>query len=366
LNNVRFSLNLISKLIIMGFFKKLFGIKDKEGQGVLPKPYIDEKKKHSTSIEEVMEQSNTEITYVPETTYVKTSTAAKTVIQQKNTAVKKDPHDPRNWVICKKGGKEGFEDEDGHIMIEPRFDKVSYFEGGVAGIKMGEKHGAINAKGEYVLPPVYDYVFNVQEGLICFEEKEKYGFASPDGTIKISAQYDYAGGFCEGMCAVTNEEGYTYYINKENQKAIDMLYEDAGDFSDGLAYATPYDMPDGKNKTGFIDKTGAFVIKPQFDCTGDFREGLAPVEINGKYGFINKQGKLICDLMYADAEEFFQGRAAVRMEENGPWGFADTAGKIVIPCQFDYSAEFDEDGTAYVFIKGKCYTLYTDGRKEAV
>ena len=44
-------------------------------------------------------------------------------------------------------------------------------------------------------------------------------------------------------------------------------------FSEGLAAVM------GKNdKYGFIDKTGKFVIQPQFYRVGDFSEGLAAVE----------------------------------------------------------------------------------------
>jgi hypothetical protein len=41
---------------------------------------------------------------------------------------------------------------------------------------------------------------------------------------------------------------------------------------------------------GFIDKTGALVIPPQFESTMRFKEGLAPVVIDDKCGFINKNG----------------------------------------------------------------------------
>ncbi|MCB0154437.1 MAG: WG repeat-containing protein, partial [Anaerolineae bacterium] len=38
--------------------------------------------------------------------------------------------------------------------------------------------------------------------------------------------------------------------------------------------------------TGFIDPTGQVVICPQFDRAGPFSEGLASVEVDGKWGFI--------------------------------------------------------------------------------
>ncbi|MEK7431919.1 MAG: WG repeat-containing protein [Cyanobacteriota bacterium] len=41
-------------------------------------------------------------------------------------------------------------------------------------------------------------------------------------------------------------------------------------------------------KYGFIDKLANVVIEPQFDSVSFFSEGLASISINGKYGFKNK------------------------------------------------------------------------------
>jgi len=49
-----------------------------------------------------------------------------------------------------------------------------------------------------------------------------------------------------------------------------------------------------KGKYGFIDKSGRYVIEPQFDIAFWYENGLAPVGIGRgkvKVGFINKQGK---------------------------------------------------------------------------
>ena len=39
-------------------------------------------------------------------------------------------------------------------------------------------------------------------------------------------------------------------------------------------------------KRGFIDKTGHYVINPQFDGASSFSDGLAAVRIGDKWGYI--------------------------------------------------------------------------------
>jgi hypothetical protein len=58
------------------------------------------------------------------------------------------------------------------------------------------------------------------------------------------------------------------------------------------------------DKWGYIDKTGKFVINPQFDFARDFSEGLAAVKIGGKCGYINKTGKIVIKPQFDDARDF--------------------------------------------------------------
>jgi hypothetical protein len=53
-----------------------------------------------------------------------------------------------------------------------------------------------------------------------------------------------------------------------------------------------------EGKWGFIDKSGKFVISPQFDEAYNFRAGVAQVRIGHgaveeRIGYINKAGKFI-------------------------------------------------------------------------
>ncbi|HED6687678.1 TPA: WG repeat-containing protein, partial [Campylobacter coli] len=42
------------------------------------------------------------------------------------------------------------------------------------------------------------------------------------------------------------------------------------------------------------------VIEPKFDSIGSFREGLAKVGLNGKYGFIDKSGEFVIEPIFDD------------------------------------------------------------------
>lgn len=46
-------------------------------------------------------------------------------------------------------------------------------------------------------------------------------------------------------------------------------------------------------KYGFIDRTGKIVIEPTFESVGIFAEGLADAKSGGKWGLIDRTGKLI-------------------------------------------------------------------------
>jgi serine/threonine protein phosphatase PrpC len=69
---------------------------------------------------------------------------------------------------------------------------------------------------------------------------------------------------------------------------------------------------------GFIDKNGHEVIPFRYDKAGSFREGLAIVELNGKYGFIDKNGKEVIPLKYDEVGDFIEDLAVVLL--NGKHG----------------------------------------------
>jgi hypothetical protein len=111
-------------------------------------------------------------------------------------------------------------------------------------------------------------------------------------------------------------------------------------------------------KFGFIDKTGKVVIPPQFQVAFPFSEGLAQIRSNDgtslKVGFIDKTGKEVIPLQFSDAADFSEGLALVRTYDDGKTVFVDKTGNIVIspPPEVEIAGSFS-DGLALVRLKKK-------------
>jgi len=44
---------------------------------------------------------------------------------------------------------------------------------------------------------------------------------------------------------------------------------------------------------GFVDKTGKFIINPQFDEAASFTNDVARVRTGGRYGYVDPSGKFV-------------------------------------------------------------------------
>src|SRR5262249_27332425 len=91
-------------------------------------------------------------------------------------------------------------------------------------------------------------------------------------------------------------------------------------------------------KWGFIDSTGRFRITARYDAAGRFRDGLAPVRLNGASGFIDKAGNLSIPPRFEQASGFCAGLAPIKL--NGLWGYVDKKGDIAIRPQFCTAGDF--------------------------
>ena len=324
----------------------------------------------------------------------------KFVIEMKAAEVK---NFSEGLAAVKIGDKWGYIDRSGKMVIEPQFAIADSFSSERArvslpaeGAKKPEdrpKFGYIDHTGRMVIPPKFYIAYDFSEGLaiavandpVAESWKADWGFIDPDGKFVIEPKYDWALPFSDGVAAVYTRDQRVEYVDRTG-KTVCVVQgpagkplaaegmgipwrghkEEAREFHEGLA---PFRVGahevhrnfEGEawrlhgfyyegGKWGFIDKTGKVVIPPQFDGTMVFTEGLAAVVIrtetrtpnpNGgedirtisKWGYINPTGEMVIQPQFDSAGTFKNGLAQVTIEGDS-WqdrkiGYIDKTGKYV-------------------------------------
>ena len=106
-----------------------------------------------------------------------------------------------------------------------------------------------------------------------------------------------------------------------------------------------------EGKFGYADKSGKVVIPCQWLYAEDFSEGLARIHKWNSWddnyqGFIDKNGDLLIPCQWKTAKPFSEGLAAV-MNDNDMWGYIDKKGHLIIPCCWKGAQSFS-DGLAVI------------------
>lgn len=100
-------------------------------------------------------------------------------------------------------------------------------------------------------------------------------------------KYTFESKYPENEFKIYNQNGSWGYIDKNENVAIDFIYEDAFPFSEGLAVVQL------NQKKGFINRKGETIIDFQFDSASFFKNGKASVSINGDEFSIDNYGNKI-------------------------------------------------------------------------
>src|SRR5450756_3105964 len=87
------------------------------------------------------------------------------------------------------------------------------------------------------------------------------------------------------------------------------------------------------DKWGFCNRDRKMVIPTVYDSVYLFTEGLAPVHLNGKCGFVDTKGTMVIPAVYDDGRSFIEGLAFVVLDGNG--GCDNAKGTMVIPAVYD-------------------------------
>jgi len=273
----------------------------------------------------------------------------------------------------------GYIDKNNKFVIElPKCDGVEGFKGGLAKIFINGKQGYINKQGKYIVKPEYISLGEYSEGLVDFQIGDKIGYIDEKGKIaikpyptwtKLQTDMWYDIQFKDELAVAYDKASNSYgFIDKKGNYVIKPSFKWLCHFSENLALAMV-----ANDKYGYIDKTGKFVIKPEipvsdsiYACYGTFSEGLAAKLVKNKWGYIDKTGKLIIEAKYDsipgmyDFANGFKNSVAIVMV-NGKYGLINNEGKYILPPEYDQLNEFS-DGLAFALNQTKSGYIDQSGR----
>ncbi len=238
-----------------------------------------------------------------------------------------------------------------------------------------EKYGMINSNGKTVIDFNYEQLFGFKEGLARAQDlaTHNWSWIDKNGSWRFSPIYFYNDDFNElGLAKVGISKNYksedkifrgTYIeygaINKEGQFVIPAIYYDLGNIRSEFIKATNFDgkYHDGIGKSGYINSSGRIVIPFQFEEASDFSEGLAMVGVlvsdEKKFGFIDKNGSFKIPAIYDYSHSFSGGMAFIK--QFNQFGWINKYGSLVSHKMYDMAENFNA-------IHEKKYDYYKDSK----
>jgi hypothetical protein len=276
----------------------------------------------------------------------------------------------------KKNGKAAIIDRKGQVVV-PFMNPVRFFVNGYACIEIaGDKnktYNFIDANGSLVFPTlitVNPYINGLAEieredGMLAnidstckiiadwhckvifkgsdveiIENKGLFKYRNKEGLVTIKWLTDTEM-FPEGMVAIKGNNSLWGYVDRSGKPVIDFQYTECWDFRNGIAVI---------NKNGnysFIDKKN-LVAADWYDEIGTFSEGLAPAMRKGKWGYVNDLGQLAIKLEYTGVSDFHEGFAVVKKGKR--FGYINKKGKKITRTDFSAAGPF-KNGIAQVRYK---------------
>lgn len=285
-------------------------------------------------------------------------------------------------AIASSNGKYGFINNKGNFVIEPIFQQCELFSQGLAAVKINNKWGFIDKNGQFFINPIYDSVLSFSGGfapyklgktigLLNLEAKTIYTYKLTSNDIEASQiLYESLYNFFlhtflpyNEKCAIfklnTNKiigfEDQTHkfiIINKKGKIIIDISAMSIMSRADGFyimnqSYIKDIlgNIMDNTKKIHYLsflyNLETDFYFFSKHSLATTFKNDLAIFEKNSKFGFINKNDKIVIPAIFDDCKQFSENYAAIKL--NNFWGYCNKQGKIAIKPKFVKAFNFIDD-----------------------
>lgn len=270
----------------------------------------------------------------------------------------------RLYAIKSDNGKMGLVDYMGKFIVLPNYDLITdlddqqnhdWAKTKLFIAKKDSLFGIFDYNGKTILNTEYQYI-NCRKDTCFVKKNNLMGLTNAFGKVIIPFQYANISLSSENKFQVQNKDGLWGYINKKNELIIPFQFSENSAFTSGRAKICKNKNTDNE-ACGFINEKGNMIIPQKFNSSvGDFHDGLASFRgNNGKYGFIDKVGKVAIQPKYINVNDFSYGTAEVSLDcfQFDDYGFCNRTlinrfGKSILPKNALIDRSFKEDNFTVV------------------
>lgn len=237
----------------------------------------------------------------------------------------------------------GYINNKGVVVITPMFDNAEGFSCGYARVLMGDDVMFIDKNGKFQAASSFDQVSPFYYGYSTFVLDGKYGLMGKDFSMSIQPYFDGLSIMGDNglVVAQRTNDSKLEYVNAKGETKIAAMYNQADDFKDGLAIIRLND------KYGAIDKSGSYLLQPVYrDGLWNMGKGLVGYcNDKGSCGIMDKGANIIVAAMYDGLGVVSDDM--IRFLKDDKYGYLDAKGNMVLPAMFTTATAFSE-GYAWV------------------
>lgn len=187
---------------------------------------------------------------------------------------------------------------------------------------------------DYSMRPLTQFIYfmpgTMHEKRISVMRNGHYGFLDTKGNEIVPCVYDEVGLFQQGRTLVRIDTNYGI-IDTMGKIILPIEYERRIPLGRRYMYYDSRALVEKDGKLGYVDLDGKLVIPFYFEQAYEFSQGLAAVRFNGRWGYIDTMGDIYMPCIFDIASPFRSGRADVIY--NGNHSKVDLSGRCVKNCK---------------------------------
>lgn len=286
------------------------------------------------------------------------------------------------YIIVNSDNKYGLISTSGTVLIEPTYEEVKYLESSnLFAVKQDNTWKLMDlSEKKIIIDKGYEDFVEAKSDNIIVKKNGKYGVTTKAKEEKIAPQYEDLK-YAFSIYYIAKKDGKYGIINLDNKTVKEfeyktMTYVENGGFIQADKTDTEtviFDNNLGQRVTGIVSEINAdkgyikiytnneykyYNFKLEEKSSSDLLTSntLFLSKKDGKYGYVDKTGKVIVDYIYEDGtEQNSKGFAAVK--KDGVWGSIDKVGAVFCEpsVNLDDSIYIDFIGTWHLSDSGLYY-----------